>query len=223
MKSEEKLLASIKRYEPNAEILAEITCDRFDELHHLITEYRSDKKWDLALACLYKAKTLWQGNETHYQIFRYPEILHLAGYFEEAKFELLELYRDTSLIVTKQTLGNIQHKQAVKQVMKMNLRKDLFDVAARIFKREGLIEEQQQALRVKERYEKLADEANEKLEELNQQSLEEHRKEVQFLEELAVQEKSVSHKNISSNEKKEMIVGFVGIAAIIWAIIHFFF
>lgn len=223
MKSEEKLLASIQCYEPSYEILAEITCNSVDELHHLITEYRADKKWELALASLYKAKTLWQGSETHYQIFRYPEILSLAGYFEEAKFELLELYRDTTLIVTKQTLGNIQHKQAVKQVMKMNLRRELFNVAARIFKRKGLAEEQQQALKIMKRYEQLADEANEKLEELNQQSLEEYRKEVKILNEFSEQEKETPYKNLSSNDKKEMIAGFVGIVVIIWAIIHFVF
>lgn len=132
------------RYIPDQQTLAKITCNEFYELQKLATEFKTNKEWEMALACLYKAKYLAVSNnhapELQY-VMRLALFLQQANHFEESKAELQELF-ETVDVHTQNLVKGLNRDQALlSKKFKALYLETLFDKARLIYKRGKCIQE----------------------------------------------------------------------------------
>ncbi|MBN6060439.1 hypothetical protein [Aggregatibacter actinomycetemcomitans] len=111
------------------------------ELQRLAIQYKDNKDWDMALACLFKSNMIRQRNKENIMdtdLLRLPLFLEQAGKFEEAKNELQRVfeYLDENI---QQLIHPTHHYKAllIKKFKAISV-EYLFDKARLIYKRQGL-------------------------------------------------------------------------------------
>lgn len=224
----EKMFVSNKRYIPDEIDRKKATSDDYWELHKMATAFKTAKDWGGALACLNRAKYLSVtiGSAVDVQsLCRLPLFLQQAGKFEEAKFELQELFENADAFA-KQQASELNRSQALFQrKFKALFLEYLFDKARLIYKREKELEKSEEFARMSKSYQEEVDYIDELIEQQCEIDRQEYFREEteELLNGVDLLLKETEPKSTSKEDVKNMVVGFVGLVVIIWAIIHFVF
>lgn len=145
------------------------------ELNREATRYKTEKNWEYALACLFKAKELTKGQYCDIlQRLRLPLFLQQAGRFEAAKYELAYLLQNTDRFVALEAEGR-QNLRLQKIFLKNLYLERLFDKARLIFQREKQNESMGKCAELSKQYAEKRVEANEKLRNAEEEQLARHR------------------------------------------------
>ncbi|MGX2951433.1 hypothetical protein ACWIUA_11125 [Ursidibacter sp. B-7004-1] len=233
----EQYFQSGKVYTPTSASLKQASSDDYYELQKQATFFKNNNEWEVALACLYKAKFISLQNkhspEPQY-ITRLAVFLQQAGMFDESVSELYDLF-ELSDTYTKYLIKGIRkHKKLYFAEYRANYLGHLFDKAALIHKRQKDFEK---ATHFKELSAKFSQESYELDRKISEIESAEYEKE---LEELTkpeskltegdwkkirklTQEINADKKQVSQNKVIEMIVGSLFLIAVIYGIYSYFF
>ncbi|KGQ31921.1 hypothetical protein [Gallibacterium anatis] len=225
-----KIFTSDTQYIPDEINLKKASSNDYWELHRMATAFKDNKDWEGALACLKVAKYLSVtigGSITTQSLLRLPLFLQQAGKFEEAKFELQDLYESAEAIAKQQSIG-ITHNQALfQQKFKALFLEYLFDKARLIYKRQKLLPQSEEFAQTSKTYQSEVTYINELLEKQCQIDREEYYNSLDNEDEedddiLLIDDK----KNETFTKKEEIFYSIIGWSFIIgigWLIIHFIF
>lgn len=217
----------ITQYIPDEIQRLKANSDDYWELHRMATQFKENKDWEGALACLMRAKyySVTIGPAIDVQsLLRFPLFLQQAGKFEEAKYELQELYDNAEAFAKQQIIG-LHHNQALYQrKFKALYLAYLFDKARLIYKRQKLLPQAEEFAQTSQTYQTEAKYIDELLEKQYQIESQLEREELENinvnLDDIIKTEKP---KKLTAEDISHAILGCGVIIGVIWAIIHFIF
>lgn len=209
-----------KKFTPTEEEMNSVKDDDYDALQKLATNYKGNN-WRLSLTCLFKAKDLLYVKGTApvlEQITRFPVFLQQAGYFEEAKYELQELFEQAEEYAKSEVKLIRKHKRIFKRYFKALYLEHLFDKASLIYKRQKLLRESNELLQISLAYRKEGESLRQNIDQIEEKELREFEEESKalsqslsdtYIDELIAQSEEQNRKQNNFSLAMKSIVGFL--------------
>ncbi|WP_249960838.1 hypothetical protein [Histophilus somni] len=154
---------SSTQYHPTNLDLEKVDVDDLYQIERLATQYKKDKDWNGALACLYQANLIHYEINGFYSVeilLRLAKYLQASGRFEEAKFELQNLLNNADEIIGDKISwrndewferNEIQYEEFLEE-RKIVLFSQIFSTAALIYKKQKLKEQALEFEKIAQKY-----------------------------------------------------------------------